>query len=145
MVPVPCKPKLPMAITNSRGVLCANVAGKLFARIARSAIADELGPRQLGAIKNGGTVYPSMAVRTFLAQSRLTGVPSAVLFVDISAAFYSVLPETVLGELMTHPSNAAALSAAASMTRRPRPSNKSASGAGHSWKGKGFPPSGGGG
>ncbi len=65
VMPVPRKPKLPLCIRKSRGILRASVPGELYAKVVRTAAAPALarvaGPTQLGAVKNGGAHFPAMA------------------------------------------------------------------------------------
>ena len=54
MAPVPKKGMLPFTMQNSRGVLCANVAGKVLAKVVRWQLAGPLAAeaftRQHGAV-----------------------------------------------------------------------------------------------
>ena len=45
----------------------------------------------------------SIYARTMIEWSRVAGVSVALLFTDISAAFYSVVTEEALGELLQSP------------------------------------------
>ena len=76
MAPVPRKPDRPMSYENCRGVLCANAAAKVVARVMRQEILPPLLPAlrgwQYGAVPAGGTEIPSHAVRTFLAEGVAT-------------------------------------------------------------------------
>ena len=112
MAPVP-KGHLPVTLQSARGIKLANAAPKLVGKVLRAAALPVLlkvtNGAQLGSIPGGGTSMPSAAVRAFIARgaSRCTSV--AVLFADLRAAFYSVLTEEVIGEVMTATTRAAAL------------------------------------
>jgi hypothetical protein len=104
MTPVPRKPGLALSVANSRGILLCAAPAKVLAKVVRRQLApllpDLLGPFQCGAISGGGVEYPAHAARLFLRQARLNGRSAAVLFGDMRAAFYSVLPEVFLGPLL---------------------------------------------
>ena len=112
MAPVP-KGHQPVTLQSARGIKLANAAPKLVGKVLRAAALPVLlkvtNGAQLGSIPGGGTSMPSAAVRAFIARgaSRCTSV--AVLFADLRAAFYSVLTEEVIGEVMTATTRAAAL------------------------------------
>ena len=96
MAPVPKKAMLPFTLQNSRGAMCANVAGKVVAKAVRSQLvgplALEAGGRQHGAVPRGSTEFPSHACRLFLKEAARTRRPAAVFFTDLASAFYSALP-----------------------------------------------------
>ncbi len=73
---------------------------------------EAAGPLQLGTVRHGVTYGPILAVQTFLRRAAAAGKPAAVLFSDIVGAFYSVLPEVLLGELLDSENRVAALSKA---------------------------------
>ena len=76
-----CHPSL--TLQNSRGVLCANVAGKDVA-LAAGWTSGSGGRRSAAwAVPRGGTAR--------------TRRPAVVLFTDLACAFYSALPELGLG------------------------------------------------
>ena len=105
MAPIPKKAMLPSTLQNSRGIMCANVAGKVVAKAVRSQLvgplALEAGGRQHGAVPRGGTEFPSHACRLFLKEAARTRRPAAVLFTDLASAFFSALPEMALGAIPT--------------------------------------------
>lgn len=97
----------PSAINTARGVVCAPAMGKVFSKALRppaaAAIADCPGPVQSGANRGGGTLFPAVAVQCFLRLAARLRRPAAVLFVDIKAAFYSILPQLALPDLEEPP------------------------------------------
>lgn len=101
---------------NSRGVLCGDVSGKLFAKTLRSATVPALvrlvGPMQPGGVPHGSTDYLVHAARAFLLHAQATGVSAALLFTDIHGALYAAAPEVVLGRVLTDPERETALLAA---------------------------------
>ena len=100
MAPIPKKAMLSFTLQNSRGIVCANVAGKVVAKAVRlqlvGPLAAEAGGRQHGAVPRGGTEFPSHACRLFLEEAARTRRPAAVLFTDLASAFYSALRELSL-------------------------------------------------
>ena len=76
MAPIPKKAMLPSTLQNSRGIMCANVAGKVVAKAVRSKLvgplAVEAEGRQHGAVPRGGTEFPSHACRLFLKEAALS-------------------------------------------------------------------------
>ncbi len=48
----------------------------------------------------GGTEYPAMGAKFLLAMQKAIGAPTALVFFDIRAAFYSILPEMALGPIL---------------------------------------------
>ena len=105
MAPIPKKAMLPFTLQNSRGIMCANVAGKVVAKAVRSKLvgplAVEAGGRQHVAVPRGGTEFPSHAWRLFLKEAVRTRRPAAVLFTELASAFYSALLELALGAILT--------------------------------------------
>ena len=96
---------LPFTLQNRRGVLCANGAGKVVAKVARSQLVEplsaEAGARQHGAVPRGGTEFPWHACRMHLKEALRTRRPAAVLFTDLAGAFCSALPELALGAILS--------------------------------------------
>ena len=72
----------------------------LLRKVLEPAMAAEVEGLQFGAVAGGGTVFPAHTARLFLAQARLAGLSSAILFADLKAAFYSAWPEVVLGHVL---------------------------------------------
>ena len=114
MAKVPKKPKLALSLQNARGILCSPEPAKLLGRTLRAqaapALAAEVDALQFGAVPGGGVEIPSAAVRFLTTYAAATSQPLALLFVDVKAAFYSCLVETVLGKLLTPAGRCAALS-----------------------------------
>ena len=86
MAPIPKKAMLPFTLQNSRGIMCANVAGKVVAKVVRSQLVEplaaEAGGCQYGAVPRGGAEFPSHACRLFLREAGRTRRPAAVLFTE---------------------------------------------------------------
>jgi hypothetical protein len=102
MAPVPRMLKLPLSVANSRGVVCSSAPGKLYAKVAHEAVAPPLAaaadPLQIGTVRHGGAHQPVIAVQSFFRSCKAAKVPAGAVFLDISAAFDSVLPEVALSE-----------------------------------------------
>ncbi len=81
------------------------MAGELLAKTFRKevvpALAKQVGDQQFGPLPVGGTVFPSLAVTWCLQRAKTERRPVAILFLDLEAAFYSVLPEVTLGRLLS--------------------------------------------
>ena len=71
----------PLTPSNRRGVLCSRCPGKMY-------VAD-------GAVRGGGTEFAIMTRSLFNSWAQLRKLSSAVIFVDIRKAFYSVLVVSV--------------------------------------------------
>ncbi len=79
MAAVPRRTHEPLSMANSRSILCANVAGKVVAKVVRQAATPALvhivGGQQCGGIPHGGTEYSAMSpssspLRNFLHSVR---------------------------------------------------------------------------
>ena len=92
----------PFTLQNTRGVLCASVAGKVVAKVMRSQLVGllEAGARQHGAVPGGGTEFPPHVCRLHLKEVARTRGP-AVLFTDLAGALCSALPALVLGAILS--------------------------------------------
>ena len=105
MAPVPKKAMLPFNLQSGRGVLCANVAGKVVAKVVRSQLvgplAAEAGARQHGAVPRGSTEFPSHTCGLHSKKAARTRRPAAALVADLAGAFYSALPELALGAILS--------------------------------------------
>ncbi len=67
------------------------------------------GDLQSGSVLGGGGVEgPAFVVRRHLQRGRALNVPIAVVFADVQAAFYSILPEVILGKALALPARQAA-------------------------------------
>ena len=102
MAPIPKKAMLPFTLQNSRGIMCANVAGKVVAKAVRSQLvgplAVEAGGRHHGAVPRGGTQFPSHACRLFLKEAARTRRPAA----ELGKCFLlCALLELALGAILT--------------------------------------------
>ena len=101
MAAFPRKPG-PLTPSNTRGVVCSNCPGKMYARVLRAAAVPWLplsaGMSQTGG--SGGTEFAIMTRSLFSSWAQLRKFSSAVIFVDIRKAFYSVLVEEVVGPVM---------------------------------------------
>ena len=103
MAAVPRKPG-PLTPSNTRGVLCSSCPGKMYASVLRAAVVPWLqlsaGMSQTGAVRGGGTKIAIMTRSLFSSWAQLRKLSSAVIFVDIRKALYSVLIEEVVGPVM---------------------------------------------
>ena len=103
-LPVPdvrvISPVVAEVAVNARGVLCSSSVGKLYGRCLRNAavpaLVAETQGAQFGAVPGGGTDLPSVAIQLFLDGAARRGKTVAVLFTDITGAFYRILPEIAL-------------------------------------------------
>ncbi len=72
----------------------------MLRREVAPALAKQVGDQQFGALPGGGTVLSSLAVTWCMQRASSETRFAAVLFMDIKAAFYTVLPEVSLGSLL---------------------------------------------
>ena len=76
----------------------------MYASVLRAAAVPWLplsaGMSQTGAVRGGGTEFAIMTRSLFSSWAQLRKLSSAVIFVDIRKAFYSVLVEEVVGPVM---------------------------------------------
>ena len=81
--------------------LCSSCPGKMFASVLRAAAVPWLpmsaGMSQTGAVRGGGTEFAIMTRSLFSSWAQLRKLSSAVIYMDIRKAFYSVLVEEVVG------------------------------------------------
>ena len=103
MAAVPRKPG-PLTPSNTRGVLCSSCPGKMYASVLRAAAVPCLpmsaSMSQTRAVRGGGTEFAIMTRHLFSSSPQLRKLFSAVIYVDIRKAFYSVLAEEVVGPVM---------------------------------------------
>ena len=103
MAAVPRKPG-PLTPSNTRGVLCSSCPGKMYASVPSAAAVPSLplsaGMSQTGAVRGRGTEFAIMTRSLFSSWAQLRKLSSAVIFVDVRKAFYSVLVEEVVGPVM---------------------------------------------
>ena len=104
MTPVPKQAKKPMGQDNARGVLLSSTLGKLYAKYLRTDATQHVQsavlPTQLGGFPSKTIEFGNHLVFQRALAYRQKGVSSAVIFLDMTAAFYRALPEFVLGSLM---------------------------------------------
>jgi len=102
-----------MSLEASRGVALEDTTGKLYSRVLRFAarpyLAQVAAHLQSGALPGGGVELPALAVRLFFDRGRAMGLSCGMLFTDVTSAFYSILPEVWLGELLASEARCAAL------------------------------------
>ena len=77
-----------------------------------------LGQEQHGARPHGGTEFPVMIRRFSLEWATCLGISATVLYCDLRKAFYSVVPEAVLGPLLCPHERAALLLAVGFATQQ---------------------------
>ncbi len=89
---------------SSRGVLCADVSGKLYSGTLRRetipCLVKLCEGQQFGAIPGGGTAVPSLALFCAIRRAQALRRPLGALFLDLRAAFYMSLTEVSLGALL---------------------------------------------
>ena len=104
MTAVPRKSGRPLSRANSRGVLLASSAAKVYSRALRTAVAEPFARAvegwQAGAVTKGGTEVPAQTVQWWIGRAVLARRSAAVLFTDLRAAFYRAMSEQALGPLM---------------------------------------------
>ncbi|CAE7843562.1 unnamed protein product, partial [Symbiodinium necroappetens] len=87
---------------NFRSILVSNLAGKIYHKCIRTRLAQRLVPSlpplQGGVQKGVGIEWPALAVRTFICQMHGLRKPWAVVFYDLSAAFYSVVRQSLVAD-----------------------------------------------
>ena len=94
MAAVPRKPG-PLTPSNTREVLCSSCPGKMYASVLRAAAVPWL-PLSAGLSQTGAIMTRSL----FSSRAQLRKLSSAVIFVDIRKAFYSILVQEVVGPVM---------------------------------------------
>ncbi len=103
----------PVTLQAARGVELANSAPKLVGKVLRETAVPVLrqvtNGAQMGSLPGGGTSLPAASVRAFFAWGTATHTSVAVLFADLRAAFYTVLTEEIVGQLMSEATRKAAL------------------------------------
>ena len=89
---------------KTRGILCAPCGGKLYASVLREATMPAVevlaGDGQFGALSGRGTTPCSFTVSCLVQWALAVKKPLCLLFTDVRSAFYSGLPEVVLGCLL---------------------------------------------
>ncbi|CAE7837830.1 tyrP-A [Symbiodinium sp. CCMP2592] len=85
---------------NYRSILISNVPGKVFHRCLRSGLKPYLlasqPALQAGVQEGVGIEVPALAIRSFIALHDGLRRPWGVIFVDLAAAFYSVLRQSLV-------------------------------------------------
>ena len=86
---------------NFRGILLASTAGKRMQAYYRRPLMEELEAvkdvGQLGGFQRMETTYGSHYIRSFMRLGHAAGLASVVIFVDLSAAFHSLVRELLHG------------------------------------------------
>ena len=96
-------PKVPMPVSAEqyRGIMLLGVFVRRVHALLRPQVmawADiDRPPGQLGGFAHQECAFGSLYVQTFMRRAYHRGVPAAVIFVDLRAAFHSVVREIVLG------------------------------------------------
>ncbi len=115
MVRVPKEHGNPGSLLNSRGVLCSDSTAKVYSRVLRAQLAPVLpayaGDLQSGGVLGGGTEGPAFAVHLHLQKGRALNSAVGVVFADMKSAFYAIMPEVILGKLLTMPGREATFAA----------------------------------
>ena len=104
MVSVPNQPRRALGASNARGVLLSSCIGKAYIATFREPMVAELvgkAPSQFASHSLGGVDLASFTIQLFRRWTSVEKLPAALLFVDLRAAFYSVLADLALGPLET--------------------------------------------
>lgn len=84
--------------SSYRGILLQNTAAKIFAKSWRSRLvahfSSSMAPMQCGCVKRRGVDSAHLAVRLHMHTAHVQQQASAILFIDIKAAYYSVVKES---------------------------------------------------
>ena len=123
MTPVPKQAKKPMDQDNARGggvreVLLSSTLGKLYAKYLRSDatrhVQSAVLPTQLGGFPSKTIEFGNHLVHQRAAFYKQKGITSAVIFLDLTAAFHRALPELVLSPPLGETARAVLLGAPSS-------------------------------
>ena len=86
---------------NFRGILLASAAGKRLQAFYRQPLMEQLetvkDAGQLGGFQKMETIYGNHYIRSFMRVGHAAGLASVVIFVDLSAAFHSLIRELLHG------------------------------------------------
>ena len=99
-------PKVPMPVSAEqyRGIMLLGVFVRRVHALLRPQVmaqaASDRPPGQLGGFAHQECAFGSLYVQTFMRRAYHQGVPAAVIFVDLRAAFHSVVREIVLGSAL---------------------------------------------
>ena len=88
-------------VENLRGILLSSTIGKRAHALFRAPLMDHLDTvrdkGQLGGVKHQETLYGNQFMRTFVRTMDAAGFVSAIVFVDLSTAFHSMVRELLSG------------------------------------------------
>ena len=96
-------PKVPIPTSpfQFRGIMLLGVLVRRVHALLRPLIMEHAAiqkpPGQLGGFAHQECCFGSLYIQSFLRRAYKAGLPSAIMFVDLSAAFHSVIHEIVLG------------------------------------------------
>ena len=86
---------------NFRGILLSSSLGKRLHSLYRPPLMRHLdcarGVGQIGGVRNMETTYGNHFIRSFLRTTHAAGMVSAVVFVDLSTAFHTLVRELLIG------------------------------------------------
>ncbi|CAE7729320.1 unnamed protein product [Symbiodinium sp. CCMP2592] len=89
------------ALTSQRAILVQSVLEKVLHKAVRGITVCEWNKRapdlMIGGRKGQSYVFGYVCTRAFLEYTRRRSIPSAILFTDISSAYYSVIRELLTG------------------------------------------------
>ena len=95
------KPGLQNTCAAHRGILAQSCLSKVFHRSLRGLVVEHWQkfalPLQLGGRAGCSAVFGQLCSRSVLCFARQMGLSSGLLFVDLQAAYYAVVRETILG------------------------------------------------
>lgn len=110
MLPKTMTPREP---AHFRGIMLLGVLVRRAHALFRDALMDHIQltspPGQLGGFRQQECMYGSMYIRTLMKRAYHAGMPSAVIYVDLRAAFHSLVRELVVGSGLGGPRDLEAL------------------------------------
>ena len=118
-IPKPGAPD-PAALSSHRAILVQSVLEKVLHKTVRPMTVKEWDRRppslMIGGRKGLSYMIGYFCTRAFLEYTRRRSIPAAILFTDISSAYYSVVRELITGQ---HSSSASVLEIAANLALTP--------------------------
>ncbi len=92
-------------VEDKRGVLLKDCLGKNFNKILRGAIAPSLGSYMISSMYGGflerGVDFASLHVKSLIAYSKVRNMSIGILYIDVCAAFESVIRQIVFGPTLS--------------------------------------------
>ena len=99
------QPKAPHTCDAHRGILVQSAFSKAFHRSLRGLLVRHWSrvalPLQIGGRAGCSASFGSLCSRAILAYARAQGLSAGLVFIDLSAAYYAVIRETLFGKGMS--------------------------------------------